>query len=343
MNAFLSADWGPDGTIVFAGLGEHLGLWLVDDAGGEPEQIALIEGASAHVTSTGHLLFTREDSVWAVPFDDDRLEVMGDPSPVLRGVQLNSAGIGQLALGHDGALIYLPPGATGGGTVKLMSLDREGGSTPLLETPDYYSFPRYSPDGDRLAVAIGEDRLFGGPADIWLYDADGGRRSRLTFERGFASRYFPTFTPDGNQVAYAYSPVDVTDIFWTRTDGTGRGEPLLVLDDAGPLFPFSFSPDGQTRAFYENNPETGRDIWMLPMDGERTPEPFLVTSFEEQSPAFSTDGRWLAYVSNETGEVEVFITPYHGADQRYRSRSVAELNRSGHATDRSCSIGRRPS
>ena len=106
------------------------------------------------------------------------------------------------------------------------------------------------------------------------------------------------------------------DLFWTRTDGTGRGEPLLAADGEGALFPFSFSPDGQTLAYYQQHPATGRDIWMLPLEGDQTPQPFLTTPFEERSPSFSPNGRWLAYVSNETGEVEVFITPYPEGDRK---------------------------
>ena len=274
------------------------------------ERRILTSGFSPQYSSSGHLLFARSDGLWAAPFDATDLVLAGDPRPVVEEVLVSPFGLATYATARDGSLVYVPRG-TGGSATRLVWVDRAGRPTPLLDTDDHFAFPRLSSDGVRVAVAIGEDGPFTGLGDIWLYEVERGGRTRLTFNRDVANRFFPTWTPDGSRIVHQAGG----ELFWSRTDGTGQSEPLLIRN-AGPTYPFSFAPDGQTLAFYENHPATGRDIWMLPMAGDQTPQPFLVTPFEERSPLFSPDGRWLAYVSDETGAVEVYVTPYPGADRK---------------------------
>ena len=114
-------------------------------------------------------------------------------------------------------------------------------------------------------------------------------------------------TADGARVIFGAGQ---KRILWTRADGSGSIETVLDGDDV--KYPTSVSPDGRTLAFYKNDPKTHRDLWVLPMDGQRKAVPFLATSFEENAPMFSPDGRWLAYVSNKSGRNEVYVRPYPG-------------------------------
>ncbi len=351
---FRWADWGPDGTIVFA---NRDGLWLVADSGGEPRQIApvderaqgyhdprftpdgravlysvladdgvhvevrlletgeqrvLLDGTTARVTATGHLLFTRADSLWAAPFDVDRLELTGEPSPVLEGVQVNNQQIGKFALGGDGSLAYVG-GEASRASRTLVWVDRDGREESLGGSwpPDDYLFPRLSPDGTRVAVAIQETT--GENTDLWVLDLARGSRTRIT--RGGNNRFYPIWTRDGTQVTFADGSGDTNRLLMTAADGSGQTDTLL--DRSERQFPTSWAPDGRTLAFYVSHPDTGRDIWMLPLEGDPTPAPFLATPFEELAPTFSPDGRWIAYVSDESGQREVYVRPYPDPGQQH--------------------------
>ncbi len=155
-------------------------------------------------------------------------------------------------------------------TRHLVWVDRDGRMTPLTDTRDHYAFPRVSPDGARVAVAVGKESVAGGAADIWLYEIERGSRTRLTFSQN-SRCYFPVWTPDGSRVAHGLTS-DSFDLFWTPADGTGQSEPLLTAPFA--QLPFSWAPDGRTLAFYEIHPDTRRDIWMLPLEGDRPPNRF---------------------------------------------------------------------
>ena len=164
--------------------------------------------------------------------------------------------------------------------------------------PRSYDWPQLSPDGRRVAVEVA-DRL-------WLHDLDRGTLTRVTLDGGFSIS--PAWTPDGTRMAFA------TDdgMSWQRADGGGLEQLTSRADFMhARQVPRSWSPDGQLLAFHGGTPTTGRDIWVLRLDGRKA-EPFVRTSFQEGAPAFSPDGRWLAYVSNESGVPEVYVQPYPG-------------------------------
>ena len=349
------ASWGPDDTIVFGGSGEHLGLWLVADAGGAPQQLTvdeaafyvaphflpdgravlfasiapgdrpsqvvvhnletgeqnvLVDGHSPRVTPTGHLLFTREDSLWAAPFDTDRLGLTGEPAPVLEGVRPNNVGLAQVALGSNGTLVYVASAGVFAGNLNttLVSVGRDGTSTPLAEVAGDARYPRFSPDGSRLAFGIAEGPRAADDADLWVLDIERGTRTRLTFEDN--NRFYPTWSPDGTQLAFAEGAGAVNRIMVTQADGSG--EPEALLDDGERQFPMSWAPDGSAVALYRDAGETGRDLYVLPLDGDGTPVLFLSTPFQDRGLSFSPNGQWLAYVSAEAGRDEIYVRPYPG-------------------------------
>ena len=302
----------PDGrTVLFTRLSSgdavgQVGVYDLDSG----EQKILVDGSSPRLTPTGHLLFTRLDSLWAVPFDVDRLEMAGEPAPVLEGVQRNAGAIGRLAIGDNGSLVYVPSAgdATGNLATTLVRVGRDGASTAVAEIVGDARYPRFSPDGSRLAFAIAEGAGAGGDADLWVLDIDRGTRTRLTFEDN--NRFYPTWSPDGTQLAYAEGAGATNRVLVTRADGSGEPETLLDRDER--QFPMSWAPDGSAIALYRDAGVDGRDIEILDLDGDATPVPFLSTPFQDRGVSFSPNGRWLAYVSGEAGRDEVYVRPYPG-------------------------------
>jgi serine/threonine-protein kinase len=148
-----------------------------------------------------------------------------------------------------------------------------------------------------------------GVKDLWLCDLKRGTERRFTEGKG--PPWFTAWTPDGRRVVYNLHKNDTLNLYWKPVDGSAPEE---VLVDLGMMLqPGSFSADGELFAFQSSDdPETGFDLWVLPMTGDNSPEPFLQTDANELHPVFSPDSRWLAYASNETGQYEVYVRPYPG-------------------------------
>ena len=274
---------------------------------GEVTRLGLA-GVSPQYVSTGHLVYAAEDgSVRAVSFNATTLEVTGNPVLLVEGVVVKSSGAANFTISDDGRLVYVA-GVEVPAQLTLVWVDRQG-RTEVLDTElrDYLR-PRLSPDGMQVAVDIvSADGSF----DIWVAGLERGTLSRLTVE---GSNEAPIWTPDGTRVVFASGRPGSPDrdIYWAPADRSGDAEPLLIRDHA--QYPYSWSRDARLLAFSETHPTTGRDIWVLPIDGE--PQPFLVTSFDERAPTFSPDGRWLAYVSNESRREEVYVQAYPGPGPR---------------------------
>jgi eukaryotic-like serine/threonine-protein kinase len=186
-------------------------------------------------------------------------------------------------------------------------VNRNGTEQLLAAPPHIYSRPRLSPDGRHIAVTI-LDR----GEQVWIYDPARGTLSRLTF-KGMVN-LDAVWTPDGRRVTFESSPPG--GLLWQLVDGSGKAERLLT-NRRYPVVPVSWSPDGKVLAFVEVNPTTGQDIWMLRL-GDRGTQPFLRTRFSEGAPAFSPDGRWLAYGSNESGRPEIYVQPCPGPGRKWQ-------------------------
>ena len=250
---------------------------VVADGGTNPEYVA-----------TGHLLYTRGDAVFAQPFDEVELEAIGQPVPVLQEVRADLSGSSYFTLSSGGTLVYLPGGANAANKW-LVWVDRQGRRSPLVEELSNYRLPRLSPDGSRLVVGEGWERA-------WVHDLERGGRVRID------GAIFPIWTPDGTRITFVRPPE--RHLFWKAADGSGDAE--LLLEGGNIMTSASWSSVGL--AFEELNPEGNWDIWVKPNQGEL--HEFRVTSAHEEAPAFSPDGRYLAYVSEESGRPEVYVRHY---------------------------------
>jgi serine/threonine-protein kinase len=180
-----------------------------------------------------------------------------------------------------------------------------GKTQSLLPKPGSYNRPRLSPDGHRLALNVSE----GSKQDIWVYEWQGNNVNfrQLTFG---LSTLLPVWSPDGQYILFQV----LGRIFWTGADGVGKPQALTKSKD--PQFPYSFTPDGRRLAYADLSPATGYDIWTVPIDSDGAglragnPQPFLQTSSDEQHPSFSPDGKWLAYISNDSGTYQVYVRAF---------------------------------
>jgi serine/threonine-protein kinase len=270
------------------------------------ERKVVIEGGSdGRYLPSGHLVYLRAGVLMAVAFDLDRLAVIGPPVGVVEGVlpSTDNTGAAQAAFAEDGSLFYVP-GTGRASERRLVWVDRTGTEQALQLPPRPYRHPRLSPDGQRLALDIDE----GNGSDVWLYDLFRGTLTRLTFDGGMS----PAWTPDGTKVTFESesATAGAANLFWKSADGSGADERLTTGDTD--QFLSSWSTDEKTLAFVQAAPATGWDIWTLSLENGRKPQAFLQTPFNESDPAFSPDGRWVAYESDESGRVEVYVQPFPG-------------------------------
>jgi Tol biopolymer transport system component len=264
-------------------------------------------GGSGRYLPSGHLVYGNEGTLFAIPFDIDRLETHGRAVPVLEGVAYNQGGFPEFDVSEGGTLIYRRSGS--GGAINLSTLhwlDGAGRRTPLRDTPGEYEWPRFSPDGQRLALDVTEQ----GNRDVWIYEWQRDTMTRLTIG---ANPGAPTWSPDGRYVIFSRGVLG--GLFWTRADGSGQPQPLTQSRNFQ-VSP-SFTPDHKWLAYCEQRGLLAQ-IWTVPVEDRAgqlragTPELFLempnVMGFATVS--FSPDGRWLAYDSTESGRTEVYVRAF---------------------------------
>jgi serine/threonine-protein kinase len=344
------ATWGPDGTIVFAaaprgGLsrvssagGEPQPLTALSDGnishrwpqwlpGGKAvlftsidERADNFEGANLEVVTvasgertivhrggyhgryvaTGHILYVHEGTLFALPFDVGRLEATGSQMPVLEGLESTVVqGAAQFDVAENGVLVYASESQQGD-PFPVVWVDRNGRTEPLWSEPGLYGNPELSPDGRKLSVSL----LRGNNLDIWVYDLGRNVATRLTFDEGYDADQI--WSPDGRFIAFSSNRGTGNNaIFRKAADGSGETETLVDSGDLPALYPTSWSPDGRWITVWTAN----SDIHVASVDSRRL-EPFQATTFGEFNPSFSPDGRWIAYDSNESGRLEIYVRAF---------------------------------
>jgi len=189
----------------------------------------------------------------------------------------------------------------------LVWVDRQSQEEVLPFAPQFYGAFQLSPDGSRAAITISVTTK-----DIWVYDLVRGSRSRLTRQ---GNNSIPVWTPDGKKIAFASDRNGVLSMFLKSVTGRGEAEQLSETKFSEP---FSWSPDGRTLAFTVTTSDSARGIWLMHLEGDRTPQLFLGTPFVEWGPRFSPDGRYIAYTSDESGQSETYVEPYPRTGERWQ-------------------------
>jgi serine/threonine-protein kinase len=267
-------------------------------------RVVLEGGMDARYIATGHLVYARDGTLLAAPFDLNELRVTGVPVPVLEGVRSAPRwGHAEYDVSEGGTLVYVP-GRAWGDDYRVVWVNRRGEKTPILDVRGGYLAPRLSPDGRMLAL----DR---DGANVRLEIFDLQRETLTPLVSGFDNAY-PVWSPASDRLAFMSTREGAFNLFTVRADGSSPVERLTTSEQNQN----TSSWIGEDLAFTETHPETGDDIWILSMTGDRTPRPFLRNEANELAPAISPDGRWIAYTSDESGREEVYILPMEGTGGR---------------------------
>ncbi len=372
--------WLPDGTIVFAP-DNGSALWRVSAEGGAPQPFSTLDaargefshrwpelvpggrsvlftvgiegswddaeivvqslakserhtvvhgGTNPKVAANGELLYARGGAAFAVPFDSAAGRTTGAPRRALASVSESSDGAMQLGLSAAGSVVYLA-GQIDENARKLVWVDRRGSALPLAAPDRPYASPRLSPDGRTLAVTVsGADR-----DEVWTYDIARNVLTQFTFEGGTS----PVWTSSGHRLVFSASRSGPANLFWKGTDDSSTGDERLTRSPAVEA-PGSSSADGRTVAYVRRERTTGDDILLLDTD-DRSSRPFVDSPANESAPALSPDGRWIAWVSDESGRDEVYaaatgdparkirVSPAGGGEPVWRPDGAELFFRSG--------------
>jgi serine/threonine protein kinase len=285
---------------------ESTGVYIgsLDAKPAEQGQKLLIAGTAAakYVASTGGglgwLFFLRGEALMTQPFDAGRLELTGRAVQLADRANTDNAG-GLFSVSNNGLLAYA---ATGGDKRQLTWYDREGKVLGHAGEPTGRDELALSPDGTRVAEGRVDEH---GTWGVWMLDLERGVNTRLSFDAGGGSA---TWSPDGTQIVYAPGGGLSADLYRKPANGAGQGDVLLHSEAI--KTPDDWSRDGRFIIYMQREKNAGTSLWVLPLQGDRKPVPYLVTQFNEGQAQFSPDGHWVVYTSNESGTKEVYVQPF---------------------------------
>ena len=291
-----------------SGLGPERGALFVGSLDSKERTLLVHARSSVAYAPPGYLLFHRESSLLARPFDAKRLRFKGEAFPLAERIHPPTTHKVAFSVSENGILAYQAGGE--GGQSQLVWLNRGGKELEAVGAPVNYRTLRLSHDGHRVALVVDDVQ---GNLDLWLYDLARRTSTRFTFDP--ANEGSPVWAPDDRRIAFFSNRKGAPDVYWKDAAGTGQDEPVLA--SSFPKFPTDWSRDGRFLAFQAIGPKTGSDLWIFSV-ADRKASAYLQTEFTETSARFSPDGRFLAYVSNESGREEVYVQPFPGPGGKWQ-------------------------
>ncbi len=315
----------PDGRHVLFTVGlisspdyyENARIDVVDIETGERKTV--FRGASnAKYVSTGHLLFSRSGVLYIVPFDPDKLEVTGQPLPVVQGVYSETTtGITNYVVSDNGTLVYLP-GAVEGESRKIVKISLKGETTVIDSSNHPYLEPKLSPDNKKVAVVIRDGENF----DIWVFDIASRTLNKLTF--GGLNRT-PQWSPDGRSIAYFKRTKDgKSGVYVKPFDGSGEERVLFDAIDIR-VYLNHWSRDGKFILVDYLTQNAQSDLLVIPLVGDKTPWKYLETKRDEYESSLSPNGKWISYLTDESGSYQIYVRSFPEKEGKWQiSSDVAE-------------------
>jgi serine/threonine-protein kinase len=310
-NALLFATFGTQGGIDAANI-------AAQRLPSGPSKIVLRGAHYARYLRSGHLVYAQGTTLFAVPFDVNRLEVTGQPVAVVEGVKaLKLTGASLFDVSNTGTLAYVA-GDLVGTDASMMWLRRGGAMALMRSAPIDWRAPQFSRDGKRIVFHVDDGRQL----DVYTYEWERDFTTRLTSDPAVDSN--PVWSPDSRTVVFSSSrgAKQLANLYWVAADGSGEAHRLTESDDT--QLATSWHPSGKFLAFEQQVSQQQWDLMVLPMDardsGWKAGTPTRVIARIAQRPGalFSPDGRWLAYASNESGRSEVFVRPFPGPGPRWQ-------------------------
>ncbi len=278
------------------------------------ERKVLVSGGSdARYVPTGHLVYALGNVLFAVAFDIDSMEVIGGAIPIVEGIQRSRGrvtGTANYGFSDAGMLAYVVRTTSSQGREKLVWVNLEGKEEAIAAPLNNYNVPQISPDGIRIAFDVDS----GENIDIWIWDLVRETMTRLTTNESVDG--VPLWTPDGERIVFTSLRDGNFGIYWKAADGTGQVEPLLGGVPDRRIFPAAFSGDGKIILLSEAGSASSFDIGILSMEAEPEHELLLHENHGETQPRISPDGQWIAYMSDESGQYEVYVRPFPDVNKR---------------------------
>jgi Tol biopolymer transport system component len=257
--------------------------------------------------SSGHLLFNRQETLFAQDFDVNRFTVTGAPIAIAENVAIEG-GFAAVSVSAAGPIVFRS--SLGAGSRQFVWFDRSGTEVSRLGEASISLSPSLSPDGRRLATERTVDRN----TDIWLLDATRGSvAGRLTSDPTWEA--FPIWSPDGRRMAFSSDRKGAMELYVKSSTGGGAEEVLQTPASLGKA-PNDWSRDNRFILYRSVDPATGYDLWALPLDGERQPISIARTNADELNGQFSPDSKWVAFESNESSRPEIYVQPFPGPGQK---------------------------
>jgi Tol biopolymer transport system component len=301
----------PDGRrFLYLALGQSVeeNRYRIGSLDSQETQALMAAQTQVAYAPPGFLLFVRDRTLVAQRFDPGTAAITGEPVPLAERVGTDSVGLARFSVSRDGTLAF----RTGDAGNRLLWVDRAGREIEVIGDPAEQASPALSVDGRRLAYRVTDPRT--SKADIWIRDLTRGVSSRFTLNPG--ENDTPLWSPDGASIVFGSETAGIRNLY--EKPASGQGDAKVIWESTEFKTPVDWSRDGRYIAVTVRDVKTDLDVWVVPMAGERQPIKIVSTSFADIQPRFAPSGRFLAYVSNESGRNEVYVQTFPNATGRWQ-------------------------